>query len=200
MLALAALPLSQPPLVVSGTVRLGAGEAHPYTIHRLPPSSFPELPAPLAAQMAARGCMVPQSYQAHRPENVIMGSFSSPGSRDWAALCSHDGVTDLLVYFSGSASGAAEGLQTVATHRDLERLAPVSARPGAGLGFGWAIDPAPPERMGHARTRPGIDPGPGRIGYDHAGIEEIRLNEGSSFDYWDGDRWLSLAGDNLEED
>jgi hypothetical protein len=70
-----------------------------YQIRLLPVSSFPQLPQPVAEQLDERGCMIPQTYEAHSPENVIQGSFEKKGSSDWAALCSIKGVTTLYVFF-----------------------------------------------------------------------------------------------------
>ena len=65
-------------------------------------SSFPELPPEIAAQLDQRGCMIPQTYQAHRPENVIHASLERAGSSDWAVLCSSGGTVQLLVFFGSS--------------------------------------------------------------------------------------------------
>src|ERR1700722_3807923 len=57
-----------------------------YLIRRLPVASFPDLPDSVAAALQQRGCLIPQTWQAHRPENVIEASFDRPGSSDWAVL------------------------------------------------------------------------------------------------------------------
>ena len=76
------------------------GQTASYLIRRLPASSFPDLPDAIADVLDQRGCMIPQTYQAHRPENVIHASFERPGSSDWAVLCSTHGNVDLLVFFA----------------------------------------------------------------------------------------------------
>ncbi|MGH9586227.1 MAG: hypothetical protein ACRD3F_04710, partial [Acidobacteriaceae bacterium] len=76
------------------------GHAHVrYRIRLLPVSSFPQLPAQVAKALDAIACMIPQTYAAHEPENVISGSFEKRGSSDWAVLCSVHGVTTLYVFF-----------------------------------------------------------------------------------------------------
>src|SRR5665213_1267661 len=62
------------------------GHSVAYRIRHLPVSSFPDLPAPIAEILNQRGCLVPQTYEAHRPENVIHASLESAGSSDWAVL------------------------------------------------------------------------------------------------------------------
>src|ERR1039458_7163202 len=61
-------------LNVSGQIVI-AGQSIPYLIRHLPISSFPGLPEELAARLTRRGCLIPQTYEAHRPENVIHASL-----------------------------------------------------------------------------------------------------------------------------
>jgi len=79
-----------------------AGRSTPYLIRHLPVSSFPELPVEFAVLLNRRGCLIPQTYEAHHPENVIHASLERPGSSDWAALCSERGTVSLLVFFSSA--------------------------------------------------------------------------------------------------
>ncbi|MGB6830098.1 MAG: hypothetical protein WBE41_18775, partial [Terracidiphilus sp.] len=58
----------------SGTVTVN-GQPRQYMVEHLPASSFPALPAGVAAELNRRGCLIPQTYEAHGPENVIHGSF-----------------------------------------------------------------------------------------------------------------------------
>jgi hypothetical protein len=53
-------------LTESGNVVFGS-RSLPYLIHRLPISAFPELPAQIAGLLNQRGCVIPQTYEAHRP-------------------------------------------------------------------------------------------------------------------------------------
>ena len=59
------------------------------------------MPPLVAAELTRRLCMIPQSFEARQPENVIHGAFHAPGSSDWAVLCSTGGVTTLYVFFAG---------------------------------------------------------------------------------------------------
>jgi hypothetical protein len=75
-----------------------------FLIRRLPVNSFPQLPERIADELVQRGCLIPQTYEAHRPENVIHASLEQTGSSDWAVLCSAHGQVSLLVFFGGNPS------------------------------------------------------------------------------------------------
>jgi len=128
------------PLIVSGQIVID-GHATPYLIRHLPVSSFPELPASLALVLNRRGCLIPQSYEAHHPENVVHASLERAGSTDWALLCSVQGRVSLLVSFSSAPGEVLE----LATAPETERLQ--AHDPSGVLGFNWAIDPATPEKI-----------------------------------------------------
>ena len=133
-------------LVEKGKISVDGHESF-YRIRNLPVSSFPELPAAVADALVARNCLIPQTYEAKRPENVIHGSLERPGSSDWAALCSVGGQVSLLVFFSSSASSQPTVLVTAAKTDRLQ------AHDLTGeLGFNWGIDPASPRRIHDAQA------------------------------------------------
>ena len=139
------LPAQQPepalaPLNVSGQIVV-AGHTTPYLIRHLPISSFPDIPAELAVLLNRRGCLIPQTYEAHHPENVIHASLERPGSSDWAVLCSERGTVSLLVFFSS----APASLLVLSAAPETERLQ--AHDPSGVLGFNWGIDPASPEQI-----------------------------------------------------
>ena len=144
-------------LTERGTVAV-AGKQTPYLIRRLPVESFPDLPEATAAALRARGCMIPQTYEAHRPENVVHGSLERAGTEDWAVLCAAHGTVTLLVFFA-SAPGTAMELAKAA---ETERLQ--AHDPSGVLGFNWGIDAATPEDVHDAQA--GLEPRPARIGHD----------------------------------
>ena len=89
-----------PQLTESGQILVG-GQMTRYLIRHLPVSSFPALPAAIQGQLDLRGCLIPQTYEARRPENVVRASLERTGSSDWAVLCSAKGTVSLLVFFGG---------------------------------------------------------------------------------------------------
>jgi hypothetical protein len=137
---------SPPNLVISGHLTIDGREV-PYRIRHLPVSSFPDLPEPVATTLSALGCLIPQTYEAHRPENVIHGSFEHPGSDDWAILCSVKGNVTLLVFF---ASNFAAQPVVLAGQAETDRLQTHDI--SGVLGFNWGIDPATPQRVHEAQA------------------------------------------------
>jgi hypothetical protein len=137
---------AQDPLVMSGNIEV-AGKMTPYLIRNLPVSSFPDLPDSVAHSLTGMGCLIPQTYEAHRPENVIHASLESPGSTDWAVLCAARGRVSLLIFL---ASGRADKPFVLKESAELDRL---QAHDGSGqLGFNWGIDPANPARVHDAQA------------------------------------------------
>jgi hypothetical protein len=135
-----------PSLVETGKVTVDGREL-PFRIRNLPVNSFPELPPAIADALNARGCVIPQTYEARRPENVIHASLEGPGSSDWAVLCSAKGQISLLVFFASSSPASPTILaQAAATDR-------LQAHDSSGeLGFNWGIDPASPKRIHDAQA------------------------------------------------
>ena len=148
---------SVPTLVEAGQVVVD-GHNVSYRIRRLPVSSFPDLPPRVVDQLDQRECLIPQSYAAHRPENVVNASLEHMGSSDWAVLCSAHGTVSLLVFFA-SASGGPIVLSSVP---ETQRLQPHD--PTGVLGFNWGIDPATPETVHQAQSA--MERRPPRLDHD----------------------------------
>ena len=170
-----------PQLSESGHISV-AGQMLAYLIHRLPVSSFPELPPATAAVLSQRGCMIPQTYEAHRPENVVHGSLERAGSTDWAVLCATHGTVTLLVFF-GSAPGAAMEL---ASAPETERLQ--AHDPTGVLGFNWGIDPATPMDVHEAQA--GMSPRPARV--DHDALADSIIEHRTIYHFYQMNTWTRL--------
>lgn len=127
-----------------------AGRQIHYRIRHLPVNAFPDIPDPIASALTSRGCLIPQTYGAHGPENVIHGSFERSGSADWAVLCSSGGKVSLLVFL---ASGSPSAPATLNSAMEISRLQQDDAT--GELGFDWGIDTATPKQVhdGEAGTR-----------------------------------------------
>src|SRR5258708_32169217 len=93
LLAVPSLAVAQDPnpLITAGNVEQ-EGHSVAYEVRHLPVSSFPNLPLDVAGQLTDRGCLIPQTYEARRPENVVHASLQRTGSSDWAGLCSSQGT------------------------------------------------------------------------------------------------------------
>jgi hypothetical protein len=172
------------PLAESGQI-LVAGRSTPFLIRHLPVSSFPELPETIVAALNRRGCLIPQTYEAHHPENVVHASLERPGSSDWAVLCAVEGKVSLLVFFDG---GGAEGQPAVlASAMEVDRL---QLHPGSGvLGFNWGIDAASPQQVHEAQT--GLDKRPPRL--DHDALADAVIERSTVYRFYVRSAWTVLA-------
>jgi hypothetical protein len=166
---------------VSGQVAL-RGKMTPYRVRHLPVNSFPELPEAIQDQLNQRGCLIPQTYQAHRPENVIPAHLERPGSADWAVLCAVRGTVSLLVIF-GSNPGQP---QVLAMAQETERL---QAHDASGvLGFNWGIDPASPQRVHQAQISLKHRP----PWLDHDALADSLLDRHTVYHFYSESAWTLL--------
>lgn len=159
-----------------------AGERHEYVLRYLPVSSFPQLPARVAVELNRRGCRIPQTWQAHGPENVITASLEQAGSEDWAVLCAVEGDVSLLVFF-----GSGGDPVLLAETTEISRLQPIG--PGIRYGFGWGIDPATPEQVYQAQA--GLQPRPERI--DHDALADSSIVRKTVYRFFSHGNWVVLA-------
>jgi len=151
---------------------------------RLKPSEFAEVPIAIRTELERRGCTVPQPHGATRPTNVISGKFTSSAMMDWAALCSRDRISVILVFRGASTTGVEE----LARQPDREFLQTVS---GSAIGFsrGLGVASATFIKQHHdAKSDPPLPP------LDHEGIDDRFIGKGSVVRYWSSGRWLQFTG------
>jgi len=173
-------------LTESGQIVVG-GQPMPYLIRHLPVTSFPELPQRVAEALNRRGCLIPQTYEAHGPENVVHASLERAGASDWAVLCSTGGVVSLLVFFGGEASTVQSQPMVLASAPETERLHP---HPVTGvLGFNWGIDAATPEQVHQAQA--GMDKRPARV--DHDALADSLVDRRTVYHFYARGAWVVLA-------
>lgn len=149
-----------------------------YLIRRLPINSFPDLPAAIQNALNQRGCLVPQTYEAHGPENVVHASFERPGSSDWAVLCSAKGTVSLLVFFSDKADAF-----VLASAPETAHLQPHGGE--SALGFNWGIDSATPEQVHQAQS--GLQPRP--VLLDHDALADSAIDHQTIYHFYDKGAW-----------
>ncbi|HEY6448963.1 MAG TPA: hypothetical protein VIY53_21090 [Acidobacteriaceae bacterium] len=175
-----AAPSSDTERSESGNLHIAGGDVVMYRIRLLPVASFPKLPGTVAAELTLHGCMIPQTFEAQQPENVIEGAFQQAGSSDWAALCSVSGSTTLYVFFSG------EFDRPIAL-RSQQDTAWLGAEPGSSVfGSAWGIAT---RSAAYLRT---AHPLHGDASFDHDGIEDARLERSETIRYWQQSRWLAF--------
>ena len=168
-------------LVESGQVMV-EGQSERYLIRRLPVNAFPDLPDAVVEQLDQRQCLIPQSYQAHHPENVVHASLERAGSSDWAVLCSANGEVSLLVFF-GSAAGKPAVLTSVPERDRLQRH-----NSSGVFGFDWAIDPASPDAVHQAQS--GLERKPRKI--DHDALADIIIDRKTVYRFFARGAWTLL--------
>jgi hypothetical protein len=171
--------------IESGRVRLPSGAEVIYRIRLLPLSSFPGLPAVVVAQLNERKCMVPQTYEAHVPENVFHGALERKGSDDWAVLCSVNGITTLYVFFQSQFTAP----MALRHQHNTEWLG--SEVLGA-YGSAWGIALRHPSQFPIARSSAFAD----RSNLDHDGIEDAFIEKSSTTHYFQNGSWITLESPN----
>jgi hypothetical protein len=165
----------------SGHVPVGSHSV-PYLIRRLPLNAFPQLPDVVVAVLKQRGCLIPQTFDAHQPENVVHASFERPGSQDWAILCSAQGTVSLLVFFAS----APEKPVTLASMLETERLQDHDLT--GTLGFNWCIDPASPQRVHDAQIGLSRRPPP----VDHDALADSVVDTRTVYHFFSKGKWSLL--------
>ena len=175
------LPQDPAHLNTSGKI-IFDGRPTPYLIRHLPVNAFPQLPATIQEVLARRSCLIPQTYEAHQPENVVHASLERPASSDWAVLCSANGTVSLLVFFSGSYANPI----TLSSAPETERLQPHGS--SGVLGFNWGIDPASPEQVHEAQM--GMPHLPPRI--DHDALADSVIDQHTVYHFYSGNSWTLL--------
>jgi hypothetical protein len=175
--------VAESPLVQTGQVTV-SGQQVSYLIRRLPVSSFPELPAAIADTLNARGCLIPQTYQAHHPENVVHASLEKPGSSDWAVLCEAKGQVSLLIFF---ASVSPTEPFTLSNAAETDRL---QQHDSSGvLGFNWGIDPASPRHIHEAQASMSHRP----AAPDHDCLADSTLDQRTVYHLYRNGAWENVG-------
>jgi hypothetical protein len=151
-----------------------------FAFRMLPPATFTELPGPIRRDLEKRRCLIPQSYEARTPENVIHGAFHEKGSTDWAALCSHDGTSTLLVYWNSSGAKPEE----IAAQVDADTADPHDET--NVLGYARGIDPASPSAIAETLVNKPYGP------FDHDGIKDAHIERSSVIHYFKNGTWMTL--------
>lgn len=152
---------------------------------RLPVDAFPGAPEPVRRTLREKGCLVPQTYLPGPPHNLISGRFLRADELHWAALCSRNEATGLLLLAAdGTVVDEVEPFRSDADHLngiDIE----------ATQGFNWAIDAVGRDYILEHHARYG---GPEPPPIDHDGINSAVVERASTVLYWHGGEWLELTG------
>ncbi len=179
-------------LVLAALVLLMASSASgqdPWTVAdvrtmRLPPSRFPALPKPVQLALERRRCTIPQTPGNPRPHNVIRGHFRNARDWDWAALCSVNRRSRVVVFWGGQPDSIA--VLEAAPDRDYLQ--------GGGdnpIEFSRIIGVASP---GAIRSYNAEFGGSQLPTIDHDGIEDAFEGKASAIAYYSQGHWLTFGG------
>jgi len=77
---------------------------------RLEPSSFvsESIPDNVINELKKHGCKIPQAAHIPEPHNLISGEFAKKGQKDWAALCSRNLHSSILLIWGGTSTCPSE--------------------------------------------------------------------------------------------
>lgn len=151
---------------------------------RLPPSKIPGLPKAIAKEMKRRKCLIPQTYNLSAIHNAISGSFRKAGVTDWAALCSNDHVSSILVFWNGSTRDVEE----VSSSPDKNWLQGVNEN---RIGFSRIIRTIGPADISQYQLP---EEGQAARSFAHDGIEEAFRGKASTVLYYEGGNWTAVTG------
>ena len=153
-------------------------------IVRLEPMVFNKLPSKLVEELKAQKCTVPQTYGGGKPHNVISGSFAKENQKDWAVLCSRDGISVIIIFWGGAARCPSE----IAGSLDKNWLQGIGNNK---IGFSRAIGPASKEAiLKHHKEYGGPTPPP----TPHQGIDDYFVGKASVVHYCSNGKWIALTG------
>jgi hypothetical protein len=158
------------------------GQSFPYLIRHLPVNAYPQLPPAVKERLTHRGCLIPQTYEARQPENVLHASLERHGSSDWAVLCSVNGTVSLLVFLS-SRDGEPSVLASAPETSRLQSHGTSNV-----LGFNWSIDPASPEQIHDAQL--GMRHPPARL--DHDALSDSAVDHNTIYRFYSKDTWTVI--------
>jgi hypothetical protein len=70
-------------------------------VQRRSPSSFRNVPNDVMKWLQKQKCLIPQVQEVPTPNNLISGEFAAKGQKDWAALCSRNSSSTIVVLWGG---------------------------------------------------------------------------------------------------
>ncbi len=170
-------------LVVAGVCADKWSEAEKKIV-RLDPRVFSELPDSIVRELKAQGCTIPQTDVYDKPHNVIQGSFAEKNQRDWAVLCSRNGVSAIKVFWGGEAQCKSE----ISVSEDRQWLQ------GTGndtIDYSRLIGPVNRDViLNHHKEYGGPTPPP----ISHQGIDNYFAGKASVTYYCYEGEWITLTG------
>lgn len=173
-------------LALSSMVKADEWDDAANSITRLSPKMFPELPASIADELVKQGCTIPQpSAYLKKNTGVISGSFAKHDQKDYAVLCSRNGVSHIQIIWGGTSQCASE-------LRPSPDRSYLQGGPGpGGIAYSRAIANAPQKTIAAYKSEYG---GPNPPDTSHDGIESIFIEKASTIFYCANGKWVKLPG------
>lgn len=169
---------------VIGAVRADVWRDAEKKIVRLEPMMFNELPSEIVKELKTMKCTVPQTYENGKPHNVIYGSFAEKNQRDWAVLCSRNGVSSIRIFWGGAARCPSE----ISASQDKNWLQGIG---NGKIGYSRAIGSASKETILEYHKEYG---GPTPPPISHRGIYDYFMDRASVVHYCSNGKWIGLTG------
>src|SRR3569832_1023729 len=153
-------------------------------IVRLEPTKFPMLPSAIKHELESRSCLIPQSYEAEQPENVISGQFGKNKDLDWAVLCSKDRESSILIFWDGSV----KDVESIEKHSDKEFIELIGGKPV----YARVISTIDKAGISAYAERSAED---AHTLFSHDGIKDVYSWRASIVHYFDKGKWKSKSSD-----
>ena len=153
-------------------------------IVQLSPAAIPGVPANVVKELERRGCTIPQEAPTKTSSNVIKGEFAKPGQTDWAALCSVNGVSTILVFWNGSEKNPA-------AIAPMEDRIYIQGFKKERFWYSRGIRTVAKDFMLRHHDTYG---GPKLPPINHQGIDDMFVGKASVVWYHHDGQWLKLAG------
>ena len=119
-----------------------------------------------------------------QPNNAVQGRFTKAGQLDWAILCSRNETSTILVFRNSEI-------------HDVAELSPAKDRQYLQGGGGSTIEYSRMITVADASFIRRMNDEFGHVSLprlDHDGIDDAFEGKASGVHYWNGRRWLALAG------
>jgi hypothetical protein len=124
--------------------------------HYYRPDDFANVPVKIRKELNKRRCLIPQDSETNGMINIVPGEFVRSGQTDWAAYCSVDGKSNVVVIWGGVAKCAGEPfgfdkpLQDDAVYKnaDPQQMGRAPAR-----GVYWRLETIPQSQVVAAEKR-----------------------------------------------
>ena len=153
------------------------------SIIRLHPETFADVPTNIIEELVKRDCTIPQPLSSGEPVNIISGEFAQKGQKDWAALCSKNGYSVILIFWGGLISCPSE----INRSEDRNYLQDT----GFGIGYSREISTVGESVIrAHFEAYGGVTP----PSIEHHAIDDAFVEKGSSTYYCREKEWVELTG------